>query len=151
MTPHGPPASSLPPKETGPSPVVVAVIGVLIIAVLVAVFLADAFRGSPKTVTTALHGAKKDYVGAWSTKGTGLSASLDIAATGVISYYESEPLRASRGERGDYEAGPSDITAFEGDDIVAGQSLRIKVTSRPHVVGDHLEMTANGLRFVRNR
>ena len=50
---------------------------------------------------------------------------------------------------GAYEADDLYISAFDGDDILFGSSLRIKVTSRPHLVGDHFEMTANGMVFVR--
>ncbi len=150
MTPYGSPTSSLPRGKTGPTQVGVAILGVLIIGIAVAIFVIFS-RGSPKAVTIALHGEKKDYVGAWSTKDGTLSADLRVDGTGEISYNESSALRASRGQKGNYEADFLHITAFEGDDILVGTSLRIKVTSRPHVVGDHLEMTANDLSFVRDR
>jgi hypothetical protein len=137
------------PSAAGIGLIVLCVLG--IVASTIWIFWRDS--RSPETVTTALRGEKKDYVGKWSTKDTTLRADLDIDATGEISYNESSALRASRGQQGNYEADFLQITAFEGDNIVVGRSgsLRIKVTSRPHVVGDHFEMTANDLSFVRQR
>lgn len=137
------------PSAAGIGLIVLCVLGV--VASMIWMFWRDS--RSPEAVTTALQGTKKDYVGNWSTKDKTLSADLRIDAKGEISYNESSRLRQSRGQTGNYEADFLQITAFEGDDIVAGRSgdLRIKVTSRPHLVGDHFEMTANDLAFVRDR
>lgn len=142
--------TSAPQAKTGPTRIGLALIG-LIVLVILTTMIVIATRGSPKAVTTALQGDKKDYVGEWSTKDGTHSADIDIDATGEISYNESSALRATRGQIGNYEADDLYITAFDGDDIVVGSDLRIKVTSRPHLVGDHLEMTANDLVFVRDR
>jgi hypothetical protein len=138
------------PTKKGPTAIGMAIIGLCILGIIGS-FVVILMRGSPKEVTTALHGEKKDYVGSWSTKDGKHSADLKIDASGEISYNESSSLRATRGESGNYEADFLHITAFEGDDIIVGRDLRIKVTSRPHAVGDHLEMTANDLSFVRDR
>ncbi len=140
-------ASKKGPGAPGIGLIVLCVLG--LVASTIWIFWRDST--SPKAVTTALRGEKKDYVGKWSTKDSTRSAELDIDAMGEISYNESSALRASRGQSGNYEADFRQITAFEGDDIVVGRQLRIKVTSRPHLVGDHFEMTANDLSFVRRR
>ncbi|MGH7297990.1 MAG: hypothetical protein ACRELB_23830 [Polyangiaceae bacterium] len=153
MTPRGSPAMSPPRTRAGPTRIGVAIIALMIVAI-VALVVFDALRErSPEAVRSQLRGAKKGYVGSWSSSDRVLSASLDIGATGDISYDESSRLRATRGEAGDLEADDLHISAFEGDDIVVGgftPPLRIRVTSRPHEVGDHVEMTSNGVRFVRD-
>lgn len=137
-----------PTTKTGPTPLGIAILGLMILAILVMI-VSIALRGSPKPVTDALRGEKKDYVGEWATRDSSLSADLEIDATGEISYDESAELRATRGQSGGYQADDLNITAFDGDDIVVGSAFRIKVTSKPHVVGDHFEMTANDVVFVR--
>lgn len=127
------------------------VVIVSLVLAVVAALLIGMTRGSPRAVKAALQGEKKDYVGEWTTQDEKLSAELTIDATGEISYDESAALRESRGQQGAYVADDFYIDAFEGDDIVVTWSFRIKVTSKPHVVGDHLEMTANDLIFVRAR
>lgn len=145
MTSDGLPTSA---QKKGPTAIGLAILGVLVLVIIGAIVV-TLTRGSPKAVTTALQGEKKAYVGKWSTKDRDLSADLVIDATGEISYNESSRLRASRGQSGNYEADFLHITAFEGDDILVGRDLRIKVTNKPHVVGDHIEMTANDLLFLR--
>jgi hypothetical protein len=148
MSPDGLPATAPPPTRTWPTPIGVVIIVLLVVAVgVVAVVVSLALSRSPKAVTDALHGAKKDYVGSWSAADG--SIDLDIDATGEISYDESSGFRAKRGLHDNYEADDLSIAAFEGDDIVIDSSLRIKVTSPPHVVGDHFEMTANGVLLAR--
>ncbi len=144
------PPSPSPPKKTGPTLIGMAILAAMIVALVVTIVVLG-IRGSPKSVTEALHGEKKEYVGKWATKDTTLSAELQIEATGDISYDESSALRASRGQSGNLEADQLYIRSFEGDDIVVDPSLRIAVTKAPHLVGDHFEMTANGVDFVRAR
>ena len=161
MTPYGPQASTLPQKKTGPIPIGVSILGAIVLGLVVAMLaMITGGCGSPKAVTTALQGEKKDYVGKWETKkGETRSADLAIDATGELSYNESSTLRASRGQQGNYECDNQHITAFEGDDIVVGRALRMKVTRKPHVVGDQIEMTVNTthtfgggeVSFVRGR
>jgi len=119
----------------------------LIVIMMVVIFVRDS--RSPSAVVAELHAGKTAYVGSWTSKDSALSADLSIDATGEISYNESSRLRASRGEVGNFEADRLQIRAFEGDDIVVSRDLRIKVTSAPHRVGDHVEMIANGITFTR--
>jgi len=121
---------------------------VVLIAIMIVLILVRGSR-SPSAVVAELHGTKTDYVGSWTTKDRNLSADLSIDATGEISYSESSSLRASRGQTGDFDAHQAQIRAFEGDDIVVSSTLRIKVTSAPHRVDDHVEMIANGITFTR--
>jgi hypothetical protein len=128
---------------------IITVVTILaLIAILIVVIVIRDNR-SPSAVVAELHGAKTAYVGSWRSKDQTLPADLSIDATGEISYSESSRLRASRGETGDFDAHALQIRAFEGDDIVVDSTLRIKVTSAPHRVGDHVEMTANGIAFTR--
>jgi hypothetical protein len=139
-------------SKKGPSAIGIGLIVLCVLGIVAStIWIVWRDSRSPEAVTTALKGEKKDYVGKWSTKDRRLTADLDIDAAGQISYNESSALRASRGESGNYEADFLQITAFEGDDILVKRDLRIKVTSKPHVVGDHFEMTANDLSFARSR
>jgi hypothetical protein len=95
---------------------------------------------SPPEVKAELAGAKKDYVGSWrSTKGS----SLDIDAEGNIKMILAEGSA--------HESVTAAIAAFKGNDIEihAIVTLAIPVTSTPHAVGDHVEMTAKGVTFQR--
>jgi hypothetical protein len=136
-------------EKKGWLPLGVGVIA-LIVLVIVAAIVVSLTRHSPKAVTAALQGDKKEYVGSWKTKDPKRSADLEIDATGEMSYDESPELQAWRAAPpANYVADDFYIAAFEGDDVVVDSSLRIKVTSKPHLVGDHFEMTANDVEWVR--
>jgi hypothetical protein len=93
---------------------------------------------SPEAVRTALSGARKDYVGSWrSAKGS----TLDIAEDGAMRLQKN----------GDGDGMRQTITApiaeFRGDDLVVRMlfTMTVRVSSPPHKVGDHWEMTADGM------
>lgn len=96
---------------------------------------------SPPDVISALGGAKKDYVGAWTSK-SGRST-MTIAPNGEIH------LKLNEGESKEEITAP--IAAFIGDDIdiKVGLELRIKVTSAPHQSGSKWAMTAKNIDWER--
>jgi hypothetical protein len=88
----------------------------------------------PRDVVTAVHGPKRDYVGDWKCEG-GQDFTIDAEGR-----YDDDGLENS-----------VPITAFEGDDVVVGNLRRLRVSSPPHRVGDHFEMTADGFTYKRNK
>lgn len=149
-----------PPQKKGLSGLAIALIIIGVLAVLglgtcvAGVFyvkakaekFADSIDGgglvlvSPPEVKTELAGAKKEYVGSWTSK---KDSTLDIDAEGN--------LRLVRDEGGAKETLTAPIAAFQGNDIQikAFVTLTIPVTSPPHRVGDHWSMTAKGVTFER--
>ncbi len=97
---------------------------------------------APAEVVAELAGAKKDYVGSW-TSASGKST-LDIQSDGS--------LKLVQDERGTKETLTAPIAAFVGNDIELRMGLvfKIDVSVTPHRVGDRFEMTARGIKFSRN-
>jgi len=99
---------------------------------------------APPEVVAALEGEKKDYVGDWREKDGGENF-ININANGSI----SAQLKTSGG--GTQKFTNLAIAAFQGDNIEVRlvYPMIIKVTKRPHQVGDRWEMTADGITFER--
>jgi hypothetical protein len=96
---------------------------------------------SPPEVRAELAGAKKDYVGSW-TSSAGSSLKLD--ADGSLDFQKHE-------HGGGTETLKVPVARFEGNDIVAKPfvTVRLHVTEAPHRVGEHYEMTVEGIHFTR--
>ena len=95
---------------------------------------------SPPAVKAALAAGHKDYVGDWrSAAGT----ELRIDATGDLKFAKSEA--------GHNETYNAPIAGFAGNDIELKIMIRVVLTvSRPpHKVGDHWEMTVDGIALTR--
>lgn len=94
--------------------------------------------GSPKAVIAELQGPRAVYIGEWKSGKT----TYTISANGNVDIFSSGDGVTSESE--------GYIKAFERDDILLDDNKwRIKVTSAPHRVGDHFEMTADGLSLQR--
>jgi hypothetical protein len=95
---------------------------------------------SPPAVTAELAGAKKDYVGHWSSSA---GSELDIAANGTLHFVNVEGLGR--------EEMNSSIAGFAGDDIQLKiiVAVTIRVSTPPHKVGGRWEMVADGVRLQR--
>lgn len=96
---------------------------------------------SPPAVKSELAGAKADYVGSWRASN---GSELDIAPDGNVHYFKKDLSGAS-------ETINAPIASFSGNDIEIkiGVSVFIRVSSPPHKVGAHWEMTASGTTFER--
>ena len=97
---------------------------------------------SPPEVKSALAGPKKDYVGHWKSK---KGSALRISAEGDMLLEKDED---GDGMKEKIEA---PIVSFSGNDIVQKPfiTLTTHVSEAPHNVGDHWEMTADGIKFSR--
>jgi len=95
---------------------------------------------SPPAVKAELAGPKKAYVGAWHGSG---GNSLVIDAEGN--------LKLEKHKGGGNESWNAPIAAFSGSDMEIKVLVKvvIKVEKAPHKVGDHWEMTADGVAFER--
>lgn len=96
---------------------------------------------SPPEVKAALAGPKAAYVGAW--RGAGGDFSLDIEADGALRF-----AKKSGGSDSNVNA---PIAAFRGDNIElkAFLTVTLHVTEAPHKVGDHWEITVDGVKMQR--
>jgi len=96
---------------------------------------------SPPEVKAALAGPKAAYVGAW--KGAGEN-SLTIDQDGAIAFSKN-----SGGSNSNMNAA---IAAFRGDNIElkAFVTVTLKVSEPPHKVGDHWEITVDGVKMQHN-
>lgn len=97
---------------------------------------------SPPAVVAELAGAKKDYVGAWS---SARGSTLRIDADGSMKFDKDEDGDGIK------EKITAPIAAFRGDDLEVKMvvTLFVRVTQAPHKVGDHWEMTADGVALER--
>lgn len=95
---------------------------------------------SPADVTAALAGPKKAYVGTWRSK---KGSVLEIDATGQMSF--------AKHEGGTNSTTNAPIAAFAGDDFKVRVFVEVTfhVARPPHQVGDHWEMTVDGIEFER--
>ena len=95
---------------------------------------------SPPEVKSALAGPKKAYVGDWH----GEDSHLAIDADGNVKFEK-------HGAGGSNQTYTAPVAAFVGNDIELKIMINviIKVTRPPHQVGDHWEMTADGIAFTR--
>jgi len=97
---------------------------------------------SPEAVKTALAGPRKDYVGWWKSAG---GSSIDIADDGTMRLEKSGEGKGAR------QTLTAPIAEFHGDDLVVKMlfTMTVHVTAPPHKVGDHWEMTADGVVYRR--
>ena len=95
---------------------------------------------SPPAVKAELAAGRKDYVGDWRSTG---GSELRIDADGNF--------RFAKGESAHNENYSGAIAAFAGNDIELHILVKvvIKVSRPPHKVGDHWEMTADGIALTR--
>ena len=135
MTPDRAPPDSPPSRKTNPTWLWFALGAIVLSAVLTIYFWVT--TGSPKAVIVELQGPREVYVGEWKSGNT----TYTIRADGDVDIF-------SYGDGSDSES-EGYIKAFERDDILLSDRWRIKVTSPPHRVGDHFEMTADGLSLHR--
>jgi hypothetical protein len=96
---------------------------------------------SPPEVKAALAGPKKDYVGHWEGDN---GSELVIDAAGNLNFQK----RSASGTNENYNVA---IAAFAGNDIELKVFVKvtIRVTKAPRKVGDHWEMTADGISLSR--
>lgn len=99
-----------------------------------------AISASPEVIAE-LHGAKKDYLGRWTS--TSGKSTLEILDNGHLVYHLREGSK------------PQDVTApitkFSGNDIEChfAVKLRFNVKTPPHLIGNKLEMQIDNVTFER--
>jgi hypothetical protein len=149
----------MPPKKSNTLVIVLAIIGVVFVLLLgtcaaagyllkrktaeLAENIADGgmVLVAPPEVKAELEGAKKDYVGSWTS--TSGKSTLDIDADGNV--------KLVKDEGGMKETITMPIAAFRGNDIEmkAVVTFRIDVPEPPHREGSTWKMRAKGISWRR--
>jgi hypothetical protein len=103
---------------------------------------------APSAVKAALAGPRKDYVGWWT---AGEDVQLFIASDGNLKWERRQDDPTGRVPSYTVETIEAPIAAFAGDDIVVKLVFKkvLRVSRPPHEVGEHWEMTVEGVSLKR--